>query len=430
MGRAGQDGWLKSLWARLTSVSPVGRRAVMPFGNVRLVSSLQDPADALKIATVYRCVMLISQSVAMLPWGVYRRSSDDVGERARQSPVEWLLHNEASSELTAYEFRRLMLVNMLLYGNGYAEIERDQSNRPFALHPLDPSRVEPGRNSAGELVYSVRQASAQTVVLPAKAVFHVRGPSLDGVVGMSILDVAASSLSTSVALDESLWRFFATGFRPLGFLKTKGKLGIEGFKALEQRLDEYSGLGKRWKAIPLDQDMDFQPLAVSPDEAQLVDMRKFSTVEICRWFGVPPHMAYDLERATFSNIESQGRDFLTYGLMPCITQLEQEANRKLLSSNHGGLYTKINVNAIVRGDMAARGAFYQLLRNMGVVTVNEIRAWEDMTSIGPEGDVRVMQIQYQPISPEGSAPSPPSAPEPIPPDNVAPIPRKSSSRGN
>jgi HK97 family phage portal protein len=396
MGRAGEGGLTaQRLWARLTTPLKLGQRAMVPMGNVRLVSSLNDPADTLKIATVYRCVTLISQSIAMLPWGVYKRSDNDVGERARQSPVEWLLHSEASPELTAYEFRRLLITHMLLYGNGYAEIERDNSNRPFALHPIDPTRVTPGRNAAGELVYAVRQAGGEAITLPARSVFHVRGTSLDGIVGMSILDVAASSLSTSVALDESLWRFFLTGFRPLGFLKTKGKLGLEGFKALEQRLDEYSGLNKRWKAIPLDQDMDFQPLAVSPEDAQLVDMRKFSAIEVCRWFGVPPHMAYDLERATFSNIESQGRDFLTYGLMPHITQLEQEANRKLLSSSFGGLYSKINVNAIVRGDMGARGAFYQQMRNMGVVSVNEIRAWEDMPTIGPEGDVRVMQAQYQ-----------------------------------
>jgi len=431
MGRPGQNmSALQRVWARVTAPFATGsRRVAYPIGNVQLQGALHDPEDALKIATVWRCVSLVSQTVATLPWNIYRRTDDEQGERVRKSPVEWLLHHEASADHSAFEFRRTLIMHTLLFGNGYAEIERDNSNRPTSLWLLDPRRVTPGRDAAGAIVYRVRQGDGSSILMPASAIMHIRGMSYDGITGYSILEVAASSLSTSVALDESLWRFFLNGFRPLGFLKTKGKLSLEGFKSLETRLDEYSGLSKRWKAIPLDQDMDFQPLAVAPEDAQLIDMRKFSSIEVCRWFGVPPHMAYDLERATFSNIESQGRDFLTYGLMPHIIQLEQEVNRKLLSNGFGGLYSKINVNAIVRADMNQRASYYSTMRQLGVMTVNDILRLEEMPTIGKEGDVRVMQAQYQPT---GQNPTPPDNPEAPSPDDpqAQPSARVVGLRGN
>lgn len=383
---------------------------------------LSTPEDALKIATVWRCVNLISQSIAMLPWGVYKRNAKGDGERQRNHPVEWLLHHEASADHTAYNFKRAIKSHALLWGNGYAEIERDNANRPYALHLLDPSRVEPGRDERGRVVYKVRQSDGGEIILSAADVYHIHGPGFDGLRGYSVLEYAATPLITAAAFDKSLQKFFRDGFRPIGFFKTKGRMSIDAFQALEKRIDEYSGLNNRWKALPLDQDMDFEPLATSPEDAQLVDLRKLTAIDICRLFDVPPHLAFDLDRATFSNIESQGREFLTYGLMSHIVQMEQEADRKLLTRGWGGLYTKMNVNAIVRADIEKRGAFYQIMLNSGTMNINEVRSLEDLPNIGPEGDIYVRQVQYQPIGTEltpepvkqPGAPADPNAPPPPP----------------
>lgn len=367
---------------------------------------LSTPEDALKIATAWRCVNLISQSVAMLPWGVYRRNANGDGERQRNHPVEWLLHHEASAEMTAFDFKRAIKAHSLLWGNGYAEIERDMANRPYALHLLDPSRVEPGRDGAGRVVYKVRQADGGEIILPAADMYHIHGPGFDGLRGYSVLEYAAAPLAMAMAFDKSLQKFFRDGFRPMGFFKTKGRMSLEAFQALEKRIDEFSGLDNRWKALPLDQEMEFEPLSVAPEDAQLVDLRKLSAIDICRLFDVPPHLAFDLDRATFSNIESQGREFLTYGLMAHIVQMEQEADRKLLTRGWGGLYTKLNVNALVRADIEKRAAFYQLMLNSGAMNINEVRANEELPNIGPDGDVYVRQVQYQPIGAELQQPTP------------------------
>lgn len=388
------------------------------IGNAML-AGINTPEDALKIAAVYRCVAVVSQTIAMLPWNVFKRDSNGDGIKQPNHPVAWLLHNEANNELTAYDFKRTIQSHSLLWGNGYAEIERDPLGRPTALWLLDPSRVTPGRDENDRLAYKVRNAGGSEVILTPRDVFHVHGLGYDGVRGYSVLEVATGSLATAMQLDRSITQFFSTGFRPMGFLKTKGKLSITGLEQLEKRIDEYSTMDKRWKALPLDQDMEWQALAVTPEDAQLIDMRKFTVIDICRWFGVPPHLAFDLDRATFSNIENQGQEFLTYGLLHHIVQMEQEADRKLLTSQWGGLYTKVNVNAIVRADLQVRGAFYKIMLDSGVLNINEVRALEEMARIGPEGDEHVRQVQYQPLGTELSA-----SPVKPPPDPSAPPAKK------
>lgn len=410
--------------AWVARMSPARGFRTYKIGNAML-AGLNTPEDALKIAAVWRCVSLVSQSGAMLPWNVYRRKANGDGERVANHPVEWLLHNQANEEMSAYDFRRTMWSHAMTWGNGYAEIVRDTANRPRAMYLLDPSRVTPGRDAEGKLVYRVTQQDGSAILLPARSMYHKRGLGFDGVTGYSVLEVAAGSLSSAMQLDNTLGDFFARGFRPMGFLKTKGKLSLEGLKALEAKIDEHSGPSKRWRAVPLDQDMEWQALSMSPEDAQLIDMRKFSVLDICRWFGVPPHMAFDLDRATFSNIEAQGRDFLTYALMPWIVGDEQEADMKLLSSQFGGLYSKVTVDAIVRADIDKRWAAYKTALDSGVFTINEVRALEEKAGIGPKGDEHVRQVQYQPIgtempaTPVGAPPNEPQQEPPAPKPNGA-----------
>lgn len=388
-------------------------RAAYPIGNVAAMVNLHSPEDTMRIAAVYRCVRLISETIAALPWKVFRETGTTF-EAVANHPAQWILHTQASDEMSAFVFKRQIIANALLWGNGYAEIQRDTANRPYALLLLAPDRVEPGYDVNGKLVYQVRQSDGTFIYLPPSRVFHLQGIGSDGLRGYSVLEVAAKNLSVGVSLEDSLARFFANGFRPMGLLKTKGRMSGEAFEAFEKRLDQFSGLRNRWRALPLDQDMDWQALAVDAEEAQALEMRKFSVIDVCRWFGVPPHKVFDLERATFTNIESQGREFLQDCLTPWIVQLEQEANSKLLGRNFGGLYSKININAVIRADYATRTAGYQILRNSGVLSVNEIRALEDMPTISKAdgGDLRVMQGQYVPLEKIGKEPPKPPAPPP------------------
>lgn len=384
---------------RRTTPQAVRGESWLQLGNVALRADLRDPEQALKIASVWRCVSLVSESVAMLPWHVLTRDGARKGP-GQPAPyddgVQWLLHNRPNPEQGAFDFRRLLLMRTMLWGNGYAEIERDARRRPTALWPIESGRCEPRRTADGALVYVVSQADGGVVTLPAADVFHTRGLSWDGVRGYSVLEYAGRSLGTAGRLDEFTERYFGQGARPSGVIKTNGQLDSVGAANLLAEFQKRAqGLSNFWAPIVLDAGMEWQALSGSLDDAQMIDMRKFSVLDVCRWFGVPPHLAFDLDRATFSNIESQGREFLMYGLLPRIVPLEQEADAKLLNDQHSGRYTKINVNAFQRGDSPARAAFYRSMREMGVLSVNEIRALEDLPGIGPDGDAYTPSVQYQ-----------------------------------
>lgn len=357
--------------------------------------------QAMQSPTVWRGVNLVAASVAMLPWHVLKSKAPGQAERVPPDhPIQWLLHNEPNPETTAFDFRRTIMTHAIGQGNGYAEIERNGRGQPVALWLVDdPDRVTPARTKpGGQLVYEIQNAGGERVVLPARDVFHVRGLATDGVVGLGILDVAKRTVQLNIALDIMEQKYFQQGMKTPGFIKTKGKMNLDGLKAVIKLIkEEFSGLENFEMPIPLDQDMEWQQAGSNMRDAQFIEIRREAVLDLCRVLGVPPHKVYDLTRATFSNIEHQDHEFIRDGILPRVVPMEQEANRKLLSSNFGGLQSKFNLNGFARADMQSRGAFYKIMREVGAFTVNDILALEDMPTIGEEGDVRVMQSQYQPI---------------------------------
>jgi len=357
---------------------------------------LNEPEDAMKIAAVYRCVSIVSEAIASLPWGVYGPTPDGAKTaQQRDHRVAWMLHHECNPEQTAFVAKRAMVAQMLLGGRMCAEIERDTIGRAVNLWPLHYSRVTPARAEDGRLVFDVRQGAGSSVMLEPRDIFYVPGLSLDGLNGHSVLDVARLSLSGAIAQDEFAANYIANGMHLSGVVKTPNTLGEDGRKSLLDFLAKFSGHRRAGKILPLDAGMEYQSIAATPEQSQFLDARRFSVHDVCRWFGVPPHLVYDLSHATFSNIESQSREFLTYGLLPRILPMEQEANRKLLTSSRGGLYTKMNVNGFLRADSDKRVAYYRGMRDMGALNVNEIRELEERDTIGPDGDAYNITVQYQ-----------------------------------
>lgn len=370
------------------------------------------PDESLRLSAVWRCVSLISQSVASLPWDVYRRDQNGNSSLLVNDPIAWLIGHEPNAEMTSFTFRQTMVQHVLLWGNAYAEIVRDARGRAIELHPLFPDYVEARRNANGTLYYRVMGVHG-SLDLEARDVFHVPGMGFDGIRGYSVVEYALNALAGSRAVDEFSSRYFGQGARPSGIVKVGGEVQGERMDRLLETIQRWAHPKNAHKPIVLDSGMEWQQLTTNPDEAQMLETRRFNVIEICRIFGVPPHMAFDLEKSTQRNIETQNREFLAFGLNPRIIPLEQEANRKLLSSEFGGRHTRMNVNEFKRGDSESRSAYYQVMRNMGAFSVNDIRRMEGLDTIGPEGDVRVMQGQYVPLETIGEEPlSPPPQNDP------------------
>jgi HK97 family phage portal protein len=368
--------------------------------------------DALSLSAIFAGVQLLSSIIGALPLSVYRKDG-----RSRQvaddEPAHHVLHTEYNPEMTASIGRRTSEFHRLLWGNEYAEIQNDQRGELSALWPLEPWRVQAKRRDSGQLFYLVDG----TREVESSDMLHVPLVSKDGVTGRSFVDYALTSLGVGIATQDFSARFFGNGAKPGGLLKHAGSPSKEARKEFRESWQETHGgpenvnrvgvLWGGWDWLAGDGTMELE-------KAQLLQTKQFQTEEVARWLNIPPHLLRDLSRATFSNIEHQGIDFVIYSLMPPLVNKEQEYDRKLLRrlATARQVYCKHNVAALLRGDSAARAAFYKELWMMGVLSQNDIRELEDMNPIAG-GDVYYVPVNMQPIQkaqaaiPDATNPKPP-----------------------
>lgn len=374
-----------------------------------------DAEKALSLSAVFAAVALLSRVTGSLPLAVYRREGR-AKEHATTHPAYRLLHTSPNPEMTASSFRRAMEWNRLLGGCGYAEVQWAGNGKPLALWPLEYWRVKPQWGEDYQLRYLIDGSR----LVEGEDMLAVPLISGDGVVGRSFLDYALESIGLGIAAQECAARLFGNGAKPGGVLshpqmvpeKTRGEMR----RSWEERHGGPNRTGRTailwggWTYTPNDG-------TFAPEQSQLLESRRFTTEEVARWLGVPPHLLRDLQRSTFNNIEQQNLDFLAYSLGPTLTDYEQEYDRKLLSPPD--VYSKHNVTGLLRGDAAARSSYYTQLFQIGVLSVNDIRDLEDRNPV-EGGDVHFVPLALAPL-PQVANP-PPVVAETPPPPAAAPAP--------
>lgn len=384
-----------------------------------------DADTALSLSAVFAACSLLSRVIGSLPLQVYEQWGRSK-EKATTHPAYRLLHSSPNPEMTAATFKRTMEWNRLLHGAAYAEITWAGNGKPVALWPVEAWRVKPDRRDDGSLYYQIDQ---QREVEPDD-MLAVPLISSDGVCGRGWIDYAVESLGLGIATQEFAARYFGNNAEPGGILVNPGATQPKQRQELRESWEErHKGPHKSHRTGILWGGWTYTPSGASNAEnAQLIEQRRFTTEEVARWLGVPPHLLRDLNRATFSNIEQQNLDFLVYSLGPILTDYEQEYDKKLLRPPD--LYSKHSVNGLLRGDQAARSAWYREMINAGVMSVNECRDLEDMNPVDG-GDVHFFPLAMAPLptvafpvpvvqesppttTPALPAPVPAPAPEPTP----------------
>jgi HK97 family phage portal protein len=417
-----------NLWQRLRAAfraSQPGEARVYVSPRQAGVTVTED--TALTYSAVWACVRVISESIATLPWHVYRRTSS--GREPVNGGIHWMLNSQPNAEMTGVAFREALVAHALTWGNGYAEIVRDGAGRPAALYLLTPDRVTPKRSDAGELYYDVIGGDNQARRLMPSDVFHLHGLSYDGLVGYSPVYMAARSIGLGIAQDAFGQAFYANGTTFGGLVKVPGTLSPEQIGTMENYLNgKHGGPHKAFTVRVVHSGMEYVNTNMPMTDAQFLESRRFSVTDIARWYRVPPHKIADLERSTNNNIEHQSIEFVTDTLMPWIKRLEDEANIKLVGArSQGAVYTKMAVNALMRGDAKSRAEFYRTMTQIGVMSINEVRALEELNGIGPDGDQQLVQLNQttlhqlvqEPDEPDAEAAGPVSATdETDPPDTT------------
>lgn len=358
------------------------------------------PRNALTSTAVLACVRVLAESIASLPLILYRRVGDGK-ERADDLSLYEILHDQPNPELTSFEWRELMMAHALLWGNAYAEKEFNRGGEVIGLWPLNPAQTEPVRDN-GELRYLTRVDDVD-YNLPAWRVHHLRGLSGDGVHGYSMIRLAMNAIGMGLAMEEFGGRFFSNGARPGLILKHPGVISPEAHARLKNSWSaDHEGLSNAHRVRIIEEGMDVETIGVPPEEAQFLESRKFQLQEIARIYRVPPHMLADLDRATFSNIEQQGIDFVTHSLRPWLVRSEQALRRDLLRPDERRLL-KIEylVDGLMRGDIASRYQAYSIGRQNGWLSANDIRGLENLNPI-PGGDVYLLPLNMAPADRAGA----------------------------
>ena len=416
--------WVRSIASRFTREGryPAASRVSQ---SSRTLAGVTVTADtAIQVAAVWACLRYLSQTVAVLPWHVMK-NGDRGAEIQSRHINDWLISKRPNQEWSSFQFRETLTHWALRYGNGYAEIEPDQIDRPYALWPIHPDRVDPCRAqedltstagdliAAGDLYYEVSNGTGPKTIFAAKRMFHIRGFG-EGPVGVNVIQYAAQSIGWARAAQLFGGAFFGNGAHVSSVIINKSNIGPEGLALQKAEFEQiYGGLRNAHKTAHLGGDGDVKRLGLNAEETQLIEVHQFLVEEICRWFGVPPHKVMHLLRATFSNIEHQAIEVVVDSVSPWVKRFEDEADFKLFGQNRSGLYTKMNMRALMRGDSKTRGEYYKLMREVGAYSANRILELEDENTIGPKGDKYTMNASYTTLEKIGEEPPPKPRPAPI-----------------
>lgn len=347
--------------------------------------------SALRLSAVWACVRTISNSLATLPSNYYQRDSKGnsiiainiAGQKVIKNPNEYM---------SSFSFKIAMIIAKLLHGNGYAFINRDTNGWPTSIIPIHPSRVEV-KAEKGEVFYLVDSKRYE-----ATDILHFKGPSIDGLVGLSTIKYEAQNIGLALSSQNELKNFYEKGSKLDGFISYPNKFDSTVKTKTEDAFAKKHSGDDAKKVAVFDNGAKYVPVGVNPSEAMWLEMMNYGVRDIARIFGVPPHLIQDLQNSTNNNIEHQGMDFVNHCLLPHAKEFEEELDRKLLlefeKPNH---YFKFNMNGLLRGDSSARAELYRALFAAGAISPNEIRRLEEMNGY-EEGDNYYIQLNQIDIS--------------------------------
>lgn len=359
-------------------------------------SSSYSTNKSLLLSAVYRCVEVISDSVAQLPLEPYLMDKDGYKQKFTAHPTYNLLNKEPNPRMSRFTFMKALMVSVLLKGNGYAYIERDDKGNAKALHfiPADSVTVIAPKTLRDNITYHITGIGN----VEACNMIHILNFSYDGITGISTLAHAKNTLGLSVDSEAHAAGFFKGGANMAGILKlTTGTLTEKQKQALKSSWGVAFSpeTGTPNGVCVLEGNMDFQPITVNPADAQLLETRQFNVIDICRFFGVSPVKAFDLSKSSYSTVEATELAFLTDTLAPLLEKIELEFERKLYKpSEKDSIDVRFDTATLLRADKAALANYYQTLFNIGVISPNEIRKELDLPSL-ENGDNTFVQVNIQ-----------------------------------
>ena len=349
-------------------------------------------SQSLALSAVYRCVEVITNGVASLPVKLYR--TDEKGFKYEMhNNLSFILSKKPTGKINAFTFYKLIVKDILLQGNAYALILRNGKGEVIGLQYIQAGLVSP-IDRGDRIEYQVTGIKG---FVRQEDILHWMNYTESGIYGISVLTHARRTLGIADYGENASENFYKSGGCTTGFLKFDGpSSGKQREEILSAWNQATGGVRNQPNGIPvLPANVNYTQLSVNPADAQLLESREFSIVEICRFFGVSPTKCFDLTHASYNNSEMAELAFLNDTLRPLLTKIEMEMETKLFKPEEG-YDIKFDVSELLRTDKKSQAEYFTKLFNLGVLSPNDIRKELDMDEI-EGGDIHCAQINLTSI---------------------------------
>ena len=374
-------------------------RAFMEGEDVDASVGPLDQETALKYSAVFACCRVLSETLACLPLFVYRKEKEEK-KLGNDIGLYDILHSEPNYEMTPFNFKESLMMNLCLGGNGFAQKVFSKSTVPelLALYPIEYSKVEITRpEDTKKLTYKIKNGTVEPKTMTRDYIFHVPGLSINGIQGLTPIQYAAGAIDLGLKYELFSVNFYKNGANTnivVHHPKGLSEVAFERFKKqIDSRQTGIKNVNKPWL---IEEGTDIKEITINPVDAELLQSKYFSIEEICRIYRVPLHLVQHLLRATNNNIEHQGLEFIIYTMLPWAKRIEENANLQLLTKEQrkAGYFTEFKFDALLRGDAPSRAQAYAAGRQWGWLSVNDIRRLENMDGIGPAGDIYIQPLNF------------------------------------
>lgn len=388
-----------------STVDPVHPKDPMLAQMFSDPSRIHVSADsAMRVTAVYACVSLIAETLAALPLHVYKKSQQPNGKMTRERmvdhPLYGLLHDMPTPGMTSFEWREMNLSHTALRGDSFARIVTGRAGQVLDLPPILPNHLQPFRDRRGQIMYRwFPEDGGKTRILFDDEVLRIPHKMLDGVNSLSPIATHRTTIGNALTANKFLEAFYANSAQPKGALMTEELLDDDAAKALRESWERrHKGPENAGRIAIFDGGLKWEQIGMTMDDAQYIELQKFSVSDIARIFLVPPHKIGEMGAATFSNIEHQAIEFVVDTILRWVRRCEQRYNAYLLSPTDraAGVYVAFDMKGLLRGDATARANFYRMLFYTGAISPNEIREAEDMNPY-EGGDSYYVQSATAPI---------------------------------
>lgn len=367
------------------------------FGGSNFAAEPMNADIAMQISAVWKCVRLVSSTIGSLPFGLI--ATDGSGREDRNATLDIIIRDTPNATQHSMEFWESIIGCQELVGNGFAHKQYNGAKEVSGLTLLNPWGMRPRRLANNRIRWDYTDDKGFRHEFDQDEIFHLKQFSFDGELGLSTVQYGAQTLGSTRAADRVSGQMFSSGMSASGFLETAQILQDKDRTDLQKIMTAYRGQQGVGKLMILEGGMKFNPISMSAQDAQLLTSRRFNIEEVCRWFDVPPILAgHNPEGGTQwgTGVEQVIIAWLVLGLRTRIRRIEATVRKQLMTpAQRVGWTPKINFDALLQGDSAARATLFSNYLQNGVMNPNEVRALLNLAPY-PGGELYLRQVNLAP----------------------------------